>query len=226
VKKMQPGVVSVCKTASGCEQLLWRLGTTCLGLLVAALAPMSAKADSVQIGTLTVRSSCTGDVMCMGTAVVFNQTTNQDFVEILFDVGAASYGNTSPQQIFSGEAEDVEFQNAVDRYNDLAGGTVLSVQGDLGILTSPVLLIITADGMFTATTDHFETPQFDADFSGSLPITITGTPYIPVSPVVTPEPKPRDLMLIAFGFGLILLTRKAGVPALNHHGDGRPVSRS
>jgi hypothetical protein len=167
-------------------------------LFVAALVP--AFASNVEIGTMTVTRSCNpaGVQLCTGSVAVLNEMENFLMVNISFTVGSNSYSEVPPQIIFAQEAEDVEFQGGIDEYKEVHGLTLLSVSGELGGLSSPPLTFITPAGTFTASSDSWASPQFQADFAGTLGIFVQATP-VSTTPTNTPEPSTRGLMVAVIG---------------------------
>jgi hypothetical protein len=168
-----------------------------LTLFVAAIVP--AFAANVEIGTATVERSCNpaGVQLCTGSVVVLNEMENFLMVNISFNVGSDSYSDAPPQIIFAQEAEDVEFQNGIDEYDEVHGLTLLSVSGELGGITVPPLTFTTSEGTFTASSDSWSSPQFQANFSGTLGIFVDATEVSTAT--VTPEPGTRTLVLVAVG---------------------------
>ena len=181
-----------------CKQLVLRKGPLSLILFVAALVP--AFASSVEIGTVTVSRSCNpaGVQLCTGSVEVLNEMENFNLVNLSFDVGSNAYSDVPPQIIFAKEAEHVEFQDGVDEYKEVHGLTLLSVSGELGGLTVPPLTFTTPAGTFTASSDSWASPQFQANFAGTLGIFVQAT-EVSTTPTNTPEPSTRGLMVAVLG---------------------------
>jgi MYXO-CTERM domain-containing protein len=179
-----------------CRQLL-RRGPIWLTLFAAAVVPVFA--SNIEIGTVTVNRSCNpaGVQLCTGTVVVLNEMQNFGMVNLSFNVGSNSFSDVPPQSLLANEAEEVEFQGGVDEYKNVHGATLLSVSGDLGGLSSPPLTFITSAGTFTASSDSWNSPQFQANFSGTLGIFVSATEVINTTP--TPEPSSRALVLLVIG---------------------------
>jgi hypothetical protein len=123
----------------------------------------------------------------------------EDFlmVNISFNVGSDTYSDIPPQVIFAEEAEDVAFQNGIDEYDKVHGLTLLSVSGALGGVTVPPLTFTTSEGTFTASSDNWTSPEFQANFSGTLGIFVAATEVS--NPTATPEPGTCTLVLIVIG---------------------------
>jgi hypothetical protein len=179
-----------------CRQLL-RRGPIWLALFAAAIVPVFA--SNVEIGTVTVNRSCNpaGVQLCTGTVVVFNEMENFLMVNLAFNVGSDTFSSVPAQIISSEEAVEVQDQGGVDEYKNVHGLTLLSVSGQLGGITVPPLTFITPAGTFTASSDDWSSPQFQANFSGTLGIFIPATEVITTAP--TPEPSTRALVLLVIG---------------------------
>jgi hypothetical protein len=181
-----------------CKQLVLRRGPLSLILFVAALVP--AFASSVEIGTVRVSRSCNpaGVQLCTGTVAVLNEMDSLLMVNISFNVGSSSYSDIPPQVLIPHEAEFVQDQDGVDEYKEVHGLTLLSVSGDLGGITVPPLTFTTPAGTFTASSDSWASPQFQANFAGTLGIFVQAT-EVSTTPTNTPEPSTRGLMVAVLG---------------------------
>jgi hypothetical protein len=188
-----------------CQQLVLRRVPIWLTLFAAALVP--AFASNVEIGTVTVSRFCNpaGVQLCTGSVVVLNEMDNFLMVNLFFNVGSNAYNSSPSQIILPHEAEDVEFQGGVDEYKEVHGETLLSVSGELGGVSSPPLTFITSAGTFTASSDSWESPQFQANFEGTLGIFIPATEV--TNTVTTPEPSTRGLVLVMIGLLCVMRRR-------------------
>jgi hypothetical protein len=184
---------------------LLRRGPIWLTLFAAAVVPVFA--SNVEIGTVTVNRTCNpaGVQLCTGTVVVFNEMENFLMVNLAFDVGSNAFSSVPAQTILSGEAVEVQDQSGVDEYKNVHGQTLLSVSGDLGGLSSPPLTFITSAGTFTASSDSWTSPQFQANFSGTLGIFVPATEVITTA--ATPEPSTRALVVLLIGLSFAMRRR-------------------
>ena len=178
--------------------VLWTV-TRWLILFVGALVP--AFASNIEIGSMAVTRTCNsaGVQLCSGTVVVFNEMENFLMVNVSFNVGANSFSSIPPQTIFEREAVAVLDQGGVDEYRLLHGLTLLSVSGQLGGVSAPPLTFVTPAGTFTASSDNWMSPQFQANFSGTLGIFVSATPV-----TNTPEPSTGGLMLVVIGLSSVM----------------------
>lgn len=180
------------------KRLVLRKGPLWLILFVAALVP--AFASNVEIGTMTVTRSCNpaGVQLCTGTVAVLNEMDSLLMVNISFAVGSNSYSSVPAQLILPHEAEFVQDQGGTDQYQEVHGLTLLSVSGELGGITTPPLTFTTPAGTFTASSDSWASPQFQADFEGTLGIFVPATP-VSITPTNVPEPSVRGFMVAVIG---------------------------
>jgi hypothetical protein len=185
------------------KRFVLRRGLLWLILFVAALVP--AFASSVEIGTMTVARSCNpaGVQLCTGTVTVLNEMDNFLMVNISFTVDSSSYSSVPAQIILPNEAVTVQDQGGADEYKNVHGLTLLSVSGELGGVTVPPLTFITPAGTFTASSDSWASPQFQANFAGTLGIFVEAT-QVNTSPTNVPEPSGRGLSVTVIGLLCIM----------------------
>ncbi len=148
------------------KRFVLRRGPLWLILFVAALVP--AFASSVEIGTMTVARSCNpaGVQLCTGTVTVLNEMDNFLMVNISFTVDSSSYSSVPAQIILPNEAVTVQDQGGADEYKNVHGLTLLSVFQGNSAASRSSLTFITPAGTFTASSDSWASPQFQANFAG------------------------------------------------------------
>jgi hypothetical protein len=194
------------------QRLVLRKGPLWLILFVAALAP--AFASNVEIGTMTVARSCNPDgvQLCTGTVTVLNEMEDFLMVNISFTVGSSSFSTVPAQVIFPNEAISVEDQDGADEYKNVKGLTLLSVSGELGGISVPPLTFTTPVGTFTASSDSWASPQFQANFAGTLGIFVEAS-QVSTTPTNVPEPSGRGLMVAVIGLLCIMRRHISRSPA-------------
>ncbi len=212
-----------------CELCCARGWSVWVCLVVAALIPGLARADTVEIGYLYVTSECepaprspARRVLCTGTVEVLNETLNSDLYDLTFVVGGVPNHNSPPLLIPGGYEYNVALDYATNTNWDslLEPDTVLSVQAEfINHFTStfytanlggpdaidPAVYNLPG-GAFTV---DVESPQFTADFQGELPILIEADP---VTAATTASEPSSLLLLLGVGVGLLCCGRARFLP--------------
>ncbi len=171
-----------------------------LAVSVLALGVPGAKADTVQVGYITITSTPNSDGTYNGAVSITNTTLDDPMTITVTSYSAMGAGLPLPPPIIVPPGQTVP-----DLIEYTLIVAIIALVSSAGMI-SPDFTVTTPGGIpmgYEATGAYSNTYSFDSNFNGTMPIDVTATP------IATPEPTTGALMMIGLGLlGLMMAMRK------------------